>query len=187
MNRVIVLGSPGAGKSTFSRALAEITGLPLYHLDMIWHKPDRTNVSREEFDRKLAEILRYDRWIIDGNYNRTIPVRLEKCDTVFLMDFPVEVCLEGAAERVGKKRPDMPWVEQELDAEFEQFIRDFPKDFLPNIRQLLAQCGKKVTVFHSRDEADEYLASAGKNCIPCETYRTDKGIKKYENEKKKAP
>lgn len=57
MKRVIVIGSPGAGKSIFSRKLRDKTGLPLHYLDMIWHLPDRTNISKEEFDEKLADIL----------------------------------------------------------------------------------------------------------------------------------
>ena len=56
--RIMVIGSPGAGKSTFSRKLREITGLPLYYLDTIWHKPDRTNISKEEFDTRLMEIVK---------------------------------------------------------------------------------------------------------------------------------
>lgn len=120
--KIIVIGSPGAGKSTFSRQLRDITGLPLYYLDMINHRPDRTTVSREEFDSRLSEILSKDEWIIDGNYQRTIETRLEHCDTVFLLDFPLEVCLAGAAARVGAKREDMPWVEEEFDEEFRQWI-----------------------------------------------------------------
>ena len=72
MKKVMVIGCPGAGKSTFARKLQELTGLPLYYLDMIWHKPDRTNISREEFDRRIREIVSQDAWIIDGNYNRTL-------------------------------------------------------------------------------------------------------------------
>lgn len=68
MKRVIVIGSPGAGKSTFARRLRDKTGLPLHYLDMIWHLPDRTNISEKEFDGKLNEILKTDSWIIDGNY-----------------------------------------------------------------------------------------------------------------------
>ena len=156
--KIIVIGSPGAGKSTFSRRLRDITSLPLYHLDMINHKPDRTTVSREEFDKRLSEILRTDKWIIDGNYQRTIEVRLEQCDTVFLMDFPLEVCLSGAAARVGTKRDDLPWVEEEFDEEFRQWIIDFPNEKLPQIYQMLEHYkDKKIVIFKSRQEADTYL------------------------------
>ncbi len=109
MKKIIVIGSPGAGKSTFARKLRDKTGLPLYYLDMIWHKPDKTNISKKEFDQRLSEIIACENWIIDGNYQRTIEARLKACDTVFLLDYPLEICLSGAIERVGIKREEMPW------------------------------------------------------------------------------
>lgn len=157
--KVIVIGSPGAGKSTFSRSLRDKTGLPLYYLDQIWHKADKTNVSREEFDIKLDEILRKDEWIIDGNYSRTLEKRLRECDTVFLLDLPLQVCFESAKTRVGQKREEMPWVEEEFDEEFGQYILDFPNDKLPEIYRLIEQyrAGKNIFVFKSRDEVNEYI------------------------------
>ena len=95
MQKIIVIGSPGAGKSTFARRLRDISGLPLYYLDMIYHRSDKTAVSREEFDEKLMRILETERWIIDGNYRRTLELRLEKCTDVFLFDLPADVCLNG--------------------------------------------------------------------------------------------
>ena len=69
MKKVIVIGCPGAGKTTFAERLRDKTELPLYYLDAIWHNPDRTHISREEYDARLAEILALDSWIIDGNYS----------------------------------------------------------------------------------------------------------------------
>ena len=158
MERILVIGCPGAGKTHFARALAEKTGLPLFHLDLLWHLPDKTTVPRQVFDTRLSEILCRSRWIIDGNYLRTLGRRLACCDRVFLLDLPVEDCLAGAAARIGKKRPDLPWVEQELDEEFRNWILDFPRDQLPEILRLLAGCSAQVTVFHTREEADRWLA-----------------------------
>lgn len=159
MEKVIVIGCPGAGKSTFARALQDQTHLPLYYLDQIWHRPDRTNVPPAEFDVQLAEILRRDRFIIDGNYPRTMEMRLRRCDTVFLLDYPLSVCLAGAQARIGIPHEDLPWVEQELDPEFRQWIEDFSTTQLPKIYELLKQYGggRRVIVFHSREEANAYL------------------------------
>lgn len=155
----MIIGCPGAGKSTFARKLRDATGLPLYYLDMLWHKPDKTNISREEFDTKLKEIIARDKWIIDGNYYRTLEMRLKECDTVFMMDFPLEVCLEGAASRMRETREDMPWVETEFDEEFRQWILDFPERELKAIYELLEKYrdAKKIVIFKSREEAEEYL------------------------------
>lgn len=157
--RIIVIGCPGAGKSTFSRALASKTGLPLYHLDRLWHKPDKTTVTREEFDAALAAILQTDRWIIDGNYSRTLKMRLAACDTVFMLDYPVEVCLEGAAARVGKERVDMPWVEDTFDPAFRRFIEEFPETKLPYVYDCLNACKgeREIHIFRFREEAQAYI------------------------------
>ena len=158
MKKVIVIGCPGSGKTTFSEKLSKKTGLPLYYLDAIWHKPDKTHIPREEFDERLGEIFSQAEWIIDGNYKRTIEMRLKECDTVFLFDLPTDICIQGVTERAGKKRNDLPWLETELDDEFRKFIEDFPKDTLPFIYELLGEYkDKNVVVFRSRKEADDFL------------------------------
>ena len=85
MHRIIVIGAPGSGKSTLSVKLREKTGLPLWHLDNIWWKPDRTHITREAFDERLAALLKTDAWIIDGSYSRTFEPRIKACDTVILL------------------------------------------------------------------------------------------------------
>ncbi len=158
--RVMVIGCPGGGKSTFSRALHAATGLPLHHLDMLYWNSDRTTVSREMFLSRLQTVLGTDCWIIDGNYGSTMEQRMEACDVVFFLDYPVEVCLEGIAARRGQVRSDMPWVEREDDPEFLDFVKRFPVEGRPKISELLKEFPDK-TVFHftSRAEADGYLAS----------------------------
>ena len=159
MLKIIIIGSPGAGKSTFARKLRNITGLPLYYLDMLWHKSNQTNITREEFDAQLHEIIKKKAWIIDGNYQRTLEMRIKKCDTIFLLDYPLNVCFSSAQSRIGKKREDMPYVELEFDKEYQQWIIDFPKKQLPQIYELLNKYyeSKNIIIFHSRKEADDYL------------------------------
>ena len=161
MSKVIVIGSPGSGKSVFSKKLRNILNVPLYHLDMIYHKADGTQISREEFDEKLNEIFKEDNWIMDGNYQRTLERRLKECDTVFLLDFPTEVCINGAESRVGKKREDMPWVEEKLNEEFKQSIINFKNEKLPQIYELLNKYKENlnIIIFKSREEADTYITT----------------------------
>lgn len=158
MKKVLVIGCPGAGKSVFSRKLRDRAGLPLYYLDMIWHRPDRTTISREEFDRKVGQIMETEQWILDGNYLRTLETRLVSCDTVFFLDYPLEVCLQGAGARIGTPREDLPWVETEFDQEFRQWILDFARDQRPVILELLEKYreGRDVYIFSDRKDAEEF-------------------------------
>ena len=117
MQKVIIIGCPGSGKSTFGRKLCKALGLTLYHLDMLYWNKDGTTVNREFFDEQLLKVMKEPSWIIDGNYLRTMEMRLKECDTVFFLDYPAEVCLDGIQERKGQKRSDMPWVENEKSYE----------------------------------------------------------------------
>ena len=157
MKKAIVIGCSGSGKTTFAEKLRDRTGMPLYYLDAVWHKPDRTHISRAEFDERLAEILSQDTWIIDGNYSRTVEIRIQACDTVFLFDLPTEVCLQGAIDRLGKSRCDMPWIDTELDPKLKQEIEEFPENNLPTIYALLEKYNKTAVIFKTREDADGYL------------------------------
>jgi adenylate kinase family enzyme len=158
MKKIIVIGCPGSGKTTFSEKLRDKIGLPLFYLDAIWHKPDRTHISRDDFDARLGDLLSLDSWIIDGNYSRTLERRLAACDTVFFFDLPTEVCLEGAVARLGKRRPDMPWFDTELDPALKENIETFSATSRPVIYELFEEYGdKNVIIFRSREEADDFL------------------------------
>ena len=102
MKKVIVIGCPGSGKSTVSRALHNKTGIPLYHLDMMYWNADKTTVEKSVFLERLSAVLKKDEWIIDGNYGSTMELRMVACDTVIFLDYPLDICLDGIRERRGK-------------------------------------------------------------------------------------
>lgn len=169
MQKILVIGCPGSGKSTFARRLQALTGLPLIYLDQLFWNADQTTVSPETLDARIKTALAGDRWIIDGNYARTLEVRLQACDTVFFLDYPLDLCLRSVEARIGTVRPDMPWVEEALDPEFADFIRAFPQTTRPKILKLLEQYREKtIHLFHSRAEADQYLKTfpqGGENSV----------------------
>ena len=158
MKKVIVIGCPGSGKSSFSRALHAKTGIPLYHLDMMYWNADKTTVEKSLFLTRLEKVLSREEWIIDGNYASTLDVRLSYCDTVFFLDYPTEVCLSGIESRRGKPRPDMPWVELSEDVELTEFVKSYNTSVRQTVLSLLEKHSDKTTIsFCSREDAEHFL------------------------------
>ena len=159
MKKIIVIGCPGSGKSTFARALHDKTGIPLYHLDMMYWNADKTTVEKSVFLERLSAVLEKDEWIIDGNYSSTMELRMAACDTVIFLDYPLEVCLDGIKERRGKPRSDMPWIETEEDAEFIEFIKSYDEQQKPKVLELLKKYGdKNIIILGRREQANEFLS-----------------------------
>ena len=158
MKKIIVIGCPGSGKSVFSRALHNKTGVPLFHLDMMYWNLDKTTVEKKVFLERLSVVLERDEWIIDGNYGSTMELRMAACDTVIFLDYPLDVCLDGIKERRGKPRSDMPWIETEEDAEFTEFIRNYNEQQKPKVMELLEKYSdKNIVILGSREQADVFL------------------------------
>lgn len=111
MERVLVIGPCGAGKSTLSVELARRLDLPVHHLDRLhWH-PGWVEGDKDDLIEQLAAITAGRRWLIDGNYGGTMAQRLARADTVVYLDFPIRLCLWRALKRIwtwrGQSRPDM--------------------------------------------------------------------------------
>ena len=159
-NRIILLGCPGSGKSTLAKNLQLRTGLPLYHLDSIWWKADRTHITREEFDRQLQKILQGEKWIIDGDYSRTYEPRFLACDTVIFLDYSEEECMTGIRERIGKTRSDIPWNEDIPDPELVEQVAAYREEKRPKVLSLIEKNPeKKVLVFRTRAQAQEWISA----------------------------
>lgn len=159
MKKVIVIGCPGSGKSTFSKALHKITGIELLHLDMIFWNEDKTTVDKSVFIERLLKTIELDNWIIDGNYESTMELRMRECDTVIFLDYPLDVCLNGIEERKGKARSDMPWTESDKeDLDFIEFVKNYNFKNRPKVIQLLNRYSyKDIYIFSTRAQAEEFL------------------------------
>ena len=160
MKKVIIIGCCGSGKSTFARKLHACTGIPLFHLDQLNWNTDKTTVEKEVFLKRVQNVIQKDSWIIDGNYGSSIEMRMQACDTVFFLDYPVDVCIQGIHERVGKVRTDIPWVEDEVDEGLIEFVRNYEKEDRPEILELLSKYKEKdIHIFRNRKDVKIYLES----------------------------
>ena len=112
MERVLIIGSNGAGKSTFAADLARRTGLPLFHIDRFYWRGNWDVTPREDFERQIRDIVQTPRWIIDGNNLRSLEQRLERADQVFWLEFSPALCMVRILKRElihrNAARPDLP-------------------------------------------------------------------------------
>ena len=165
MQRILIIGCGGAGKSTLARALGEKTGLPVVHLDSLFWEPGWVESSREVFDARLMAELEKPAWIIDGNYARTLPVRLQKCDTVIYLDFPRWLCIFGVLKRVlttyGTVRPDMPeGCPERFDWEFLKWVWNFnARNREKMFAQLQTLPPERLILLRNRREVRNFLKS----------------------------
>lgn len=164
MERIMIIGCGGSGKSTLARQLGEKTGLPVVHLDQIFWSPGNwQHLEREAFDALLRQELEKPQWIMDGNFNRTMPMRLDKCDTVIYLDYNRFVCIFSWLKRVisnwRRTRPDMgPNCNERFDPEFVKWIWSFNKKYRKQYRELLAQQkDKKIYIFKNRRQLPAFL------------------------------
>ncbi|MBR0138350.1 MAG: adenylate kinase [Erysipelotrichaceae bacterium] len=165
MQKVLIIGRPGAGKSYFSRKLSEVTGIPVFHLDALWFSDDRTHITRGQLIEKLDVIMKKECWIIEGHYPATLPYRIKYCDTVIFLDYSRRVCEKGIRERIGSLNDDRPWRANAKDAEelIEKNL-DFDSQPREEILQLLEENkDKNIIIFKTRKQSEKYLEKLAKN------------------------
>ena len=159
--KIMIIGCPGSGKSTLSKQLGEILNLEVIHLDKIYWKPFWVNLTKEEFDKKLEEILKLDSFIIDGNYHRTIKKRLEKSDLIIYLDYPTEICIQSYITRVKEKSIKEFITEncvEEIDEEFLQYISSYNEKYKESNYQKIYESNKKYVILNNREEKENLIS-----------------------------
>lgn len=168
MQRVLVIGSGGAGKTTLSSALAEATGLPVVHLDAHFWRPGWIQPSSEEWAEQVDRLIAQPRWIMDGNYGGTMARRLEACDTAIFLDRPRLLCVWRVVKRRlryhGVARPDLPpGCPEQLNMEFVRWIWSYPGRKRPTILRALADLrdDQRAVILRTGADVRRFLDTAG--------------------------
>ena len=164
MQRVLVIGSGGAGKSTLSAEIGERLGIPVVHLDALYWRAGWTEPDGDEWDQRVRQALGGEAWVMDGNYGGTLDLRLEAADAVVFLDLPRSLCLWRVAKRRvryhGRSRPDMAaGCPERLDAAFLRWIWDYPRTQRPRVLAKLSAVGPgtQAVVLRSTGEVRRFL------------------------------
>ena len=175
MQRILVMGSSGSGKSTFARRLGDMTGLPTVSLDALFWKAGWTPSDAAEFDERVTEAAHQPRWIMDGNYTSTGAGELRRrvADTVIWFDLPRRTCMTGILTRIaasyGRVRPEMaPGCPEKIDIEFFRYVWSYRRLQRPKLLHYLEglRPDQALVVFTSRTQADQYLAKLTPAAVP---------------------
>lgn len=162
--RIMIIGCAGSGKTTFAVALSAIVKIPVIHLDKEWWQPNWVETPKDEWHAKQTEFVKEDTWIIDGDYGRSMNIRLERADTIIFLDMNNWVCIYSALKRfvtnIGKVRFDMgAGCKESMDFKFIKWIYNYPKNGrVRNYKRLKEQKDKRIIVLKSRKEVRKWLA-----------------------------
>ena len=171
MERILVIGCSAAGKSTVARELGRILDIPVIHLDTILWKPGCKLADEDEEMREVRRLLEADRWVLDGNYTASLPMRVAAADTIVVVDFPRHVCLSRALKRLlrfrGRTRPDMgAGCPERLNLSFLLWIWRYPQTERPELLHNIWCHGghAHVVTLTSQDDVEKWLAHLRDTC-----------------------
>jgi adenylate kinase family enzyme len=165
MQRVLVMGSSGSGKSTFARRLSDMTGIPFVSLDALFWKPGWVASDKAEFRERLTEVALQPRWIVDGNFpSHLVELRRDACDTVIWFDLPRRTCMLGIMKRIassyGQVRPEMAeGCPEKIDFEFFRYVWTYRRQQRPKLLNYFEglRADQSLVCFTDRAQANDYL------------------------------
>lgn len=162
MERVLIVGGSGAGKSVLSRRLSDALGLPIIHLDQHHWRPGWVAPDKETWTAQVEALVAAPRWVMDGNYGGSLPLRLAAADTVVFLDFPTWLCLFRVLKRTaasfGRTRPDVaPGCPERIDWPFLAFVWSFRRIHRPRVYDALERFKGRLLVLRGPGDVREFL------------------------------
>ncbi|WP_027343099.1 P-loop NTPase family protein [Hamadaea tsunoensis] len=163
MERIAVIGCGGSGKSTIAQQLGRALGLPVTHLDAVYYDENWQPLPQDDFAAAQKKLVAAERWLIEGSYAATLPIRLAAADTVIFLDLPARTCLWGIAQRRWHYRGGQHHQDGVFDRitwNFVRYIIGYRKQMRPKVTRLTAEHGPHAMLltFTSRRQANRFLA-----------------------------
>jgi adenylate kinase family enzyme len=171
VDRIAIIGCGGSGKSSLARSLGSLLGITPVHLDGLYYDQDWKPLDKEQFAALQRDLVTVPRWIIDGNYASSLPIRLQTADTLIFLDLPGWTCLWGIAQRRirhrGGQHKDIG-VYDRITWNFVRYILGYRRHMAPRVRKLIADHAgnAEVVVLRSRRATRDYLAAVSVHASP---------------------
>ena len=163
-NRISIVGGSGSGKSTLCNILSKKFDLPAVHLDAINYAPNWVEIDKSERDKIILAKSAEDKWIIDGNYGRTITERFVRSDLIIWLDYSTFTQLKGVFKRFLKyhnsEKPELPGCKERLSWSFLKLVATYNKKKRPVIVEHLKDVPKeKVLIFKKQKDLNKWIAN----------------------------
>lgn len=161
-NKIAIVGAPGTGKTTLSNILSKLYGIEVTHIDGIHHMENWVQRDKDERDKIILDIVKRDKWIIDGTYKATLKPRFEAADLIIWLDYSSFAQIKGVMGRYlknkGKEKPEIPGCKEKMDKEFFTYVLKYNKEKRKNIVNNLEGIDKsKLIVFKNRRQLNKWL------------------------------
>jgi adenylate kinase family enzyme len=161
MKRIAIIGCGGSGKTVLAHRLADRLGLTVTNLDALYYDDGWNPTPMQTFADRQRDLVAADRWIIEGNYASTLPIRLERADTVLFLDLPAWTCLWGIAQRRRRYRGGQhaDGVYDRITWSFITYVIGYRRSMRPRINNLVAEHGKHLRYVRltSRRHANQFI------------------------------
>ena len=161
MKKICIIGGSGTGKTTLSNNIGKLLNLPVYHIDGINYHPNWVERDRKERDKMILDIVKKDKWVIDGTYHTTLSERLKAADLVIYLDYPTFTQIRGVLGRYlknkDKEKEEIPGCNERMSFKFFIWVLNYKKNKKGEILEKLSEIDKnKVLVFKNRNQMHKW-------------------------------
>ena len=166
VSRISIIGGSGSGKSTLANILSKKLDIPAVHLDAINYKNNWVEIDKTERDKIIEEKANEDKWIIDGNYNKTLMKRLENADLIIWLDYSTFAQVKGVLKRYiqnhNKEKEELPGCKERFNLKFYKYVLTYNRKKRPDVVKMLEEIPKnKIITFKKHNDLNKWLENIG--------------------------